>query len=175
MSSNYLSVAGIILGLFWVVKYLFVILGEKWQMAPLVSSFLNVGTPILLYHFLFKLYVVSDDSLTLGKGIRFAVILFLLASFFEAVIVFAHIQYINPNYLAHLYDSMLEMTKSMSFGEQLADAVAKQPLPTPMSYIVSNVFFSNILLGALLSLIVTPMVSYHINKLRAGNPPASNE
>ncbi len=154
---NYVMHAGIILGLFWVFKYLFVIFGMKHPVMSAIGSMLSIGTPLLLFYLLVKYNTGQmDNKMRFGQGVQFSVLLFFFASILEALVVYIHIQWIDPAYITNLYESLMEMAKTIEIGKTLAVRMAEQPLPDPLSYIFSNVVMANVLLGLLLSLLIVP-------------------
>lgn len=155
---EYTMHAGILLGLFWVFKYLFVIIGSKYPGMNIIGSILSIGTPILLYHLLIKYNTGwMDNKMRFGQGVQFTILLFFFASILESLVVYIHIQWIDPTYIANLYDNMIEIAQSLEVGKALATQIAEQPLPDPFSYIFSNVIMADVFIGLLLSLLIVPL------------------
>lgn len=153
--------SGIYLGIFWIVKYLFVIGGSNVPLLNVVSTILGIGTPLLLYYYLvkYKTTVIPDGNMGYWHGVQFGIMLFFFASLFEAIIVFIHVKWIDPTYIGSLYDNMVEVVGNMKFGQKWTSAIAEQPKPTPFDYIFNNVILNDVFIGLLLSLILVPAVS----------------
>jgi hypothetical protein len=155
---EYTMNAGILLGLFWAFKYLFVILGDKYPGMNVIGSTLSVGTPVLLYYFLVKYNAGRmDREMRFGQGVQFAILLFFFASILEALVVYIHIRWIDPAYIARLYDSMVEIAKTLEVGKATVARLAELPLPDPFTYILSSVIMADVFIGLLLSLLIVPL------------------
>ena len=92
------------------------------------------------------------------QGVRFSVLLFFFASILEAFVVFIHVRWIDPTFIANLYENMVELAQAFELSKTLTAQLADQPLPDPFSYIFSNVIMANVFLGLVLSLVVVPFV-----------------
>lgn len=155
---HYAMNAGIFMGLFWVFKYLFVIVGTEIPALNFIGTILTLGTPVLLFYFLVKYntdYV--DGKIGYWHGVQFSMMLFFFASILESLIVFIHVKWIDPAFISHLYDNMIQMVQTMNIGEKLLTRLTEQPLPTPFTYIFNNVMMADVFWGLLLSLIIVPL------------------
>ena len=159
---DYAMQAGLLLGTFWVFKYLFVIFGANHPAINTVGSMLSLGTPILLFYLLTK-YNTSrmNNQMRYWQGVRFSVLLFFFASILEAFVVFIHVRWIDPVFIANLYENMVELAQAFELSKTLTAQLAEQPLPDPFSYIFSNVIMANVFLGLVLSLMVVPFALRH--------------
>lgn len=156
---QYAMYAGIYLGMFWIVKYAVVVLGPSGGAMGALNALLSAGTPFLLYYYLKKYHEsLSGLDLSYWHGVRFSVLLFLFASVFEALIVFLHVKWIDPAYIARFYDTMVESAKSIQIAEPVVARIQEQPLPGAFTYVFNNVIMGNVLMGFLLSLAIVPMV-----------------
>ncbi|MDO5664413.1 MAG: DUF4199 domain-containing protein [Bacteroidia bacterium] len=155
---NYAMYAGIFLGLFWVLKYLFVMGSTQIPALNLIGSFLTIGTPLILFYFLVKYKTdIVSNNLSFWHGIQFGIMLFFFASLLEAVIVFVHITWIDPAFVGKLYENMIETIKAMNLGEKMVSSFENQPLPTTVNYIFRNVIMTDIFVGLILSLFIVPI------------------
>lgn len=157
---NYAMFAGVYLGVFWIIKYLFIIGGTHLPLLNVVNSMLSIGTPLLLYYFLvrYKTTIIPDNNMKFWHGVQFGIMLFFFASVFEALIVFIHVKWIDPGFIGKLYENMLEVANSLNFGERWTSALTDQPQPTPFNYIFSNVIMADVFIGLLLSCCIVPLV-----------------
>ncbi len=155
---EYTMNAGILLGLFWVIKYLFVILGGKYPGMNAIGTTLSVGTPVLLYYLLVKYNVGwMNREMRFGQGVQFTILLFFFASILEALVVYVHIRWIDPAYIARLYDNMVEIAETLEVSKAMLTRLAEQPLPDPFTYIFNNVIMADVFIGLLLSLLIVPL------------------
>ncbi len=155
---DYTMRAGLLLGFFWAFKYLFVIFGMHNPAISTIGSLLSLGTPMLLFHFLVKYNTGwMEHEMRYGQGVRFSILLFFFASILEALMVFIHVRWIDPAFIANLFEGLIELAGTMEISKALGAQLAEQPLPDPFSYIFSNVIMANVFLGLALSLLVVPL------------------
>jgi hypothetical protein len=156
---NYAMYAGIFLGLFWMLKYLFVMGSTRIPALNLIGSFLTIGTPLILFYFLTKYKTdIVNNNMSYWHGVQFGIMLFFFASLLEAVIVFVHITWIDQAFVGKLYENMVETVKMMNLSDRMVNSFENQPLPTTMNYIFSNVILADIFIGMFLSFFVVPIV-----------------
>lgn len=161
------------LGLFWVFKYIFVILGDSYDRSLYIESLLSIFTPVIYYMLLCRYRDVNRHGrLDYGDAILFSLLLFMFASLFEVVIVCLHIYIINPATLS-IYTQQLMESGSMEQTQKLLSAfgmngeVDKETFENYMNFYASNIgvifiisrVFVNFLLGLFLSLILGYFVS----------------
>ncbi|MEN6324413.1 MAG: DUF4199 domain-containing protein [Proteiniphilum sp.] len=155
---SYAMYAGIFLGLFWVFKYLFVLIGIAYPALNFLGTLLSIGTPILLFIFLVKYNQgVLAGEMRFWHGVQFSILLFFFASILESMVVFIHVQWIDPAFISNLFESMVEMAKTININETLVSRISEQPLPSPFDYVFSNVIMADVFLGLLLSLFIVPL------------------
>lgn len=157
--------AGIFMGLFWVLKYLFVILGTNYPALNFIGSILSIGTPVLLFYYLVTYNTGAVESkMRYWHGVQFSIMLFFFASILESVIVFIHVKWIDPAFISNLYDRMIEMAQSMEITKTLVTQLTEQSLPTPFTYIFNSVIMADIFWGLLLSLFIVPLAIRYKSK-----------
>lgn len=155
---------GAILGLFWMFKYLFLIgSGFSDHVFIYVYYVLNVGTFLLLYIFTFK-FKTDDPQNTKGifSCILFVMLVCFFASFFEAAIVYAHYQFINPAYFSKLITPAMDMIEHMPYSAQEKEIVTSI-LSGKLVYILAGVI-GNIILGFIMGLMMGYMVNTNIDR-----------
>lgn len=155
---NYAMYSGIFLGLFWVFKYLFVVVGMSYPALNFLGTLLGIGTPVLLFYFLVKYnHEFLEGKMSFWHGVQFSILLFFFASILESMVVFIHVQWIDPTFISNLFESMVEMAETINISETLVTRISEQPLPSPFDYIFSNVIMADIFLGLFLSLFIVPL------------------
>ena len=148
---------GIILGFFWLIKYIFLISSSFFIHFIYVFNLLSIGT-LLLYYVLLVRY--RDKALggyiSYAQCIIFSIFLFLLAGIIEAVIIYIHVAIIDTSYIADQERTMMELLqeifKYLGLSTTSIKAVKGQPIPGNAFY-VANTIFVNALTGFCLSLI----------------------
>lgn len=153
MVSNAMNYA-ILLGLFWIFKYLFVIGGEYAEISKYINSMLSIGTPVLAYVLICR-YRDKDmkGSITYGEGILFTLLLFAFASLFEAVITSLHLLVLNPGLVTQMNEEIYNIFSKM----HLPDAYMQQ-LETIFSYgavyYIASFIVQNMIIGLFLALVL---------------------
>lgn len=158
---NYAMSAGIILGVFWILKYIFVIIVGDNFLLNLIANMLAFGTPILLFIFLAKYNSeLVNNRMSYWHGVQFSILLFFFASIPESLIVLIHVKWIDPGFISNLYSNLIEIAQSLNISETLTTQLSEQPPPTTFYYIFSNVIMADVFLGLLLSLFIVPMARH---------------
>lgn len=149
------------LGLFWIFKYLFVIIGDYSELSKYIANLLSIGTPVIYYLLLCRYRDKTlGGQIDYGNSVLFSFLLFLFASLLEVTMVALHIFIINPAFLSHLSDQMLEFADKFEnvlgsgYKEQVKVAASNMGGYYLMSTLVSNLF-----VGLFLSVILSFFVS----------------
>ncbi len=150
--------AALILGVYWVIKYLIVILGKDFAVTGILSNMLSIGTPIILLYFLVKYNQRhANNIMSFGHGIQFSILMFFFASILEAVVVFIHVNWIDPVFISNFYKSIIVIAESLNLNEALTAQLADQPLPSSFTYVFNNIILGDVFIGLILSLIIVPL------------------
>lgn len=158
---NYSIYASLFLGIFWIIKYLL----ANFANLQFLNSFLSIGTPIVLYYFLTRYNkIFTDNKISFGHGVQFSILLFFFASIWESVVVFIHVNWVDPAHIANLYNNLVEVAQSINLSEALTTQLINQPLPTAFSFVFSNVILADVFIGLLLSLLIVPLVRYLVTR-----------
>ncbi len=169
-SMNY----GVILGAFWVFKYLFLIVSNALQ-TVLTDSFLPdfllylymyllpIGT-LALYYVLLRRYRdhALNGRISYLQCISFSVLLFAFSALIEAVIIYIHYKFIDPKYLLIRDKSWLEVLLQYMFSREWLET-QKEHLGN-LIVIISEIV-KNIMIGFFLSLIY----GIFVRKTNSGN------
>lgn len=149
---------GMILGFFWMFKYLFLIgAGFSDHVFIYVYYLLNVGTFLLLYIFTIK-YRNSDPGSPKGmlSCVLFVTLICFFASFFESAIIYAHYKFIDPSYFIKLTIPAMNMIDKLpnppEQKEILRNIFSSQPIYIIMEFIKNTVL--GLILGLLMGLLV---------------------
>lgn len=155
---------GALLGMFWIIKYAFLIGADYWVHFIYFHHLLNVVSPLLMYIFYLK-YRSETPELhhDVGRCVIFVVGISFFGSFFESAIIYAHYAYINPDFFAKMSSIPLGLINDMMIpeglaGEQLTSFNQSKELiaevfSSKITYLVSNMM-GNIFLGLIFSLLI---------------------
>lgn len=154
-ASNY----ALVLGGFWVFKYLFVIGAEYSELSKWMANILAVGTVFVLYILLCRYRDVKlGGKITYGQSILFTLLLFFFASLIEAVVISIHLFLISPELVVAQNEQIYNVVKEFNFPAESMQTLdylfSLGPLYYVINYIVTNVF-----IGFFLSLIFGFIVS----------------
>lgn len=151
--------AGFGLGGFWVFKYLFIMGSTKYPSLEFVNGFLLFFTPLLLFFYLVQYKnAKTENKLTYWEGVRFGITLFFFASIIESVIVFIHVITIDPSYISRVNQETIEMAQSLNFSDKMIEELKNQSSFSPFTYVFRQIM-SNVFIGFILSLIISPLAS----------------
>jgi len=151
--------AGLGLGGFWIFKYLFVIGASRYPALEYINTFLSFFTPLLLlfYLILFK-NLAADHKLNYWKGVKVGLVLFFFASIIESAIVIVHVVWIDPAFISTVNEQTILLGQSLDFNDTMMDELKKQSSFSPIVYVFRQLM-SNVLIGFILSLLLSPVAS----------------
>jgi hypothetical protein len=157
---------GLLLGAFWLVRYLFLIVADAGVSDRFAYIFylLNIVTLLIVYAFYYKFKTSRTGALRgVWECVLFTVMMCFYASFLEGAIMFAHYQFIDPAYFNRMVEPVmrtLEATPKMGFQDkdyEYAKEITAAILSNKLTYIVTE-FVKNILLGFFLGFILNFVV-----------------
>lgn len=155
---NYTTQTSVILGVFWILKYLLVVLGSNNTALNLLGNLLSFGTPLILFYFLVRYNSeILKNKMKYWHGVQFSILLFFFASILEAMIVFIHVRWLDPTFISSLYNSLIELAQTLNISQALTTQLMEQPLPSSFSYVFNNVILADVFLGLILSLFIVPL------------------
>jgi hypothetical protein len=163
---------GLILGAFWVFRYLFLVVAEIGVSDRFKFLFylMNIVTLLLMYIFY---YTYKSSGTGNPKGgihcILFMIMMCFYASFLEGAIIYAHYKFIDPAYFSNLVSITVSgadsMPKTGLIPEENYVQIRDRMIAicsSKITYIVFE-FAKNIFLGLFLSVILNFVVSIKKN------------
>lgn len=156
---------GVILGLFWVLKYLLLMGVAFSELFKYLFYVFNVGTFLLIYIFTYKFK--ESDAKQIKKAsqcILFSVLLCLFASFFEGAIMYAHYKFIDPAYFTKITEPFLlaldkvDKPASMSYDEYMKSKEIAKDLFSMETVHIMGKFIENIFLGLFLGVFMALVI-----------------
>lgn len=160
---QYSMEGGVWLGIYLIVRFACMVMGLYFPVANLLALALFVGTPFVLYRIMMVYHrnnsYISFFSLLWMMGIM----LFFFASLICSVAEYIYYQYINPQYIAELFNRAFALIKEMDVLsdtislEEMSKALAEGSSPTSLQMVMQSIW-SNVFFGSLLSMIVAPFV-----------------
>lgn len=148
---------GFAMGIYWVIKYLFLIFGNKAPILSLIYILLTLAVPFIAYY-LTKRY--RDDiggSISFFHAWRFGTLLYFFAALIVAVEQFIFYQFFAPrDFMYDAANQLIEMLKDSPFGTDIIEAVAQMNF-SPIHMAVTGIF-NNIFYGIVLSIPVAAIL-----------------
>ena len=153
---------GMILGLFWLFKYLFII-GDGFTSHFFIYFFylLNVGTFLLIYiiYIKYKNLDMEKPKGLLQSALFMAAVCF-FASFFEGLIMFVHYKIIHPESFRDMIRPFINMVNNLPVPQnadvaqfEKAKEIYVGIFSNRVVYIIFN-FIGNTILGFTLALLI---------------------
>ena len=138
---------GLLLGAFWVVKYMFFIIGTIYPVLDSVSVILAPLTVVLAYLFTKVYKVILGGKIRFGQAWKFGVLLFFFASLIESLPQYVFYRYIaTPDYMNALVEQAAVLADAMKLGGQMKEEITAQfasmtPIRLTFQGIVTNVIY----------------------------------
>jgi hypothetical protein len=147
---------GLLLGVFWIVKYLFFIWGVTHPSVSVVYWALTPLTIVFAYIFTKVYKILIGGWISFFHAWQFGVLLYFFAAVIVSLLHYIFYTYLAPaGYLTDVIDMTMKMVKELN--PQTEEAILKMPVITPIRMAIQGIF-NNLLYGILLSLPVAAML-----------------
>lgn len=148
---------GFVMGVFWLVKYLFFIFSFKVPSLNVVYMMLTLAVPFVAYRLTKQYKRIIGGKIGFFHAWRFGAMVY----FFAAVIVslehFVFFRYIAPaDFLANSMSQMLDVMKETEVSHEVLDALGKTSI-TPIGMVIQGIF-NNTFYGIILSIPVAALL-----------------
>lgn len=153
---------GLILGIYWGIKYIFFILSVSRPSFNMVYWILTIAVPFIAYY-LTKKYKDEelDGQISFFHAWRFGIMLYFFAALIVSLVHFVFYQYIaSPDFIAHAYDQAINFLKNSQINTSVLESLSKLTVPSPIQMAIQGIF-NNIFYGIVLSIPVALIVSRH--------------
>lgn len=155
---NYAMHYGVILGFFWVFKYLFHIGARYYPTLEVIYAMLGMGTVFFLYYLTVRYRDrINDGHITYLQSVSFATLLCFFASLIEAVVSYLHYTVIDPAYISSINAQAIETLKQLNLLGENIEEIDRLSF-SPLYYTVSQII-GNVLIGLILSLLYGVIIS----------------
>lgn len=153
---------GLILGIYWGIKYIFFIIGVSYPMFNMVYWLLTLAVPFIAYYFT-KKYRNEELSgnISFFHAWRYGIMLYFFAALIVSLVHFIFYQYIaSPDFIAQAYNQTINMLKESQMNTAMLESLSKLTVPSPIQMAIQGIF-NNIFYGIILSIPVAWIVSRH--------------
>lgn len=146
---------GLLLGVFWVVKYVFFIWGTTYPAMGVVYWVLSSLTIAFAYVFTKVYKILIGGRIGFFHAWQFGVLLYFFASLVVSLMHYIFFRYLAPSgYIADMMDIAVNILREIS---PQAEETIKQTPVTPIQLAIQGIF-NNVFYGVILSLPVATLL-----------------
>lgn len=148
---------GLAMGIYWVIKYLFLIFG--YSIPPLIFIYegLSLAVPFIAYYLTKRYRQDIGGSISFFHAWRFGIMLYFFAALIVSVEHFVFYQFIAPpDFISNTMDQAVKVLKDANFDSEILETV-KQTNITPIHMAIQQIF-NNIFYGIIFSIPVAALV-----------------
>ncbi|MDR0429722.1 MAG: DUF4199 domain-containing protein [Tannerellaceae bacterium] len=149
---------GLLLGIFWVIKYIFFILGNNIPSMAIIYWILTPLT-LIIAHVFTKIYKLQiGGKIGFFHAWQFGVLLFFFAALIVSLVHFTYYRYIAPpELISSSMNQAIELMKDMNLNNQIKEMIEQMTIPTPIQITIHGIF-NNIFYGLILSIPIAALL-----------------
>lgn len=148
---------GFAMGIYWVIKYLFLIFSNTAPVLSLIYLLLTLAVPFIAYYFTKRYRDDIGGSISFFHAWRFGTLLYFFAALIVAVEQFIFYQFFAPqDYMYEAANQLIKMMKDSPFATDIIEAVGRMNF-SPIHMAVMGIF-NNIFYGIVLSIPVAAIL-----------------
>lgn len=148
---------GLAMGIFWVIKYLFLIFGYSTHSFIYVYQLLSLAVPFVAYYLTKRYRKDIGGSISFFHAWRFGIMLYFFAALIVSIEHFIFFQFIAPpDFIQNTMNQAMALMKNADVSSEVIDAVSRTNF-TPIHITIQQIF-NNIFYGILLSVPVAALV-----------------
>ena len=142
-------------------------------------TFLGILSYVLISIILMGIYKMAlkfrdedcKGEITYWKAFSFILLTFFFAAIISSVVKYIYFQYINPDYLAQMFEESMKMMESMNFPMNDASVEQMESILKPASFTLQYIWI-NVLMGSIVGLIMSGFVKKDKSIFNAPQPPS---
>lgn len=147
---------GFILGIFWVVKYLFIIFSLSVPALSIVYVGATLAVPFIAYILTKRYRNDIGGSISFFHAWRFGTMMYFFAALLTAVEHYMYFQFVSPNFLADSMSQLSSYLKDSQVSTDVLEAIGQIDL-SPIHMAIQGVF-NNVFYGIVLSIPVAALL-----------------
>lgn len=148
---------GFAMGIFWVIKYLFLIFGYSIPVLIYIYQILTLAVPFVAYYFTVRYRQDIGGNISFFHAWRFGTMLYFFAALIVSLEHFIFFQFIAPaDFLTNTMNQLTNLLKSSNVSTDVIDAISRTNF-TPIHLAIQGIF-NNIFYGIILSIPVAAIV-----------------
>ena len=149
---------GFVLGIYWVVKYIFLILGGPMSLLSMLYLVLTAAVPFVAYLLTKRYKQEIGGMISFFHAWRFGVLLYFFAALIVSLAHFAYYQFFAPqNFLLNATHQLLDLMKQSNVDTELIESIGKIQT-TPIHMAIQGIF-NNVFYGIIFSIPVAAIIS----------------
>lgn len=150
---------GLLLGIFWAIKYVFLIIGSWYSGVGTIYLILSPLTLVFTYYMTKAYKIISGGKISFFRAWQFGVLLYFFAALIVSLEHFAFYRHFAPpGFIANSMDQVISLMRSMELNEQMKQIVDQMATPTPIQMTIQGIF-NNVFYGIILSIPVAALLS----------------
>lgn len=148
---------GLALGIYWVVKYIFLILGYRMTSMIYVYEMLSIAVPFIAYYLTDKYRKDIGGKISFFHAWRFGIMLYFFAALIVSIEHFIFYEFIAPkDFIANMMNQAVALFKNMNMDSKIVDSLGSINI-SPIHMVIQSIF-NNIFYGIILSIPVAAIV-----------------
>lgn len=147
---------GLAMGIYWVIKYLFLIFGYSIPSLIFIYEGLSLAVPFIAYYLTKRYRQDIGGSISFFHG-RFGIMLYFFAALIVSIEHFIFFQFIAPpDFLSNTITQAIVALKNAGFNSEVIETISRTNF-TPIHMAIQQIF-NNIFYGIILSIPVAALV-----------------
>lgn len=149
---------GLLLGIFWAIKYVFFILGSWYSGIGIVYSALAPLTVIFAFYMTKAYKILTGGKISFFHAWQFGVLLYFFAALIVSLEHYAFYRYFAPpDFISNSMDQAITLMKSIEMNDAMKQAVEQFSTPSPIQMTIQGIF-NNVFYGVILSIPVAALL-----------------
>lgn len=148
---------GLAMGIYWVIKYLFLIFGYSIPALIYVYEILSLAVPFIAYYLTKRYRQDIGGNISFFHAWRFGIMLYFFAALIVSIEHFIFFQFIAPpDFISNTINMAMNTLKNADVNSEVIDAISRTNF-TPTHMAIQQIF-NNIFYGIILSVPVAALV-----------------
>ncbi len=148
---------GLAMGIYWVIKYLFLIFGYTYPACLYIYELLSIAVPFIAYYMTRRYRQDIGGNISFFHAWRFGILLYVFAALIVSIEHYVFYKFIAPvDFLENTMSQAMNLLQNMNASSELVDAMGQTNL-TPIHMAIQGIF-NNIFYGIILSIPVAALV-----------------
>lgn len=148
---------GLAMGIFWVIKYLFLIFGYSIPALSLIYMVLSIAVPFIAYHMTKRYRDEIGGQISFFHAWRFGTMLYFFAALIVSLEYFIFFQFIAPrDFVPNIITTLVQTLQNSEVDAKIIDSISQMNF-TPIHMTIQGIF-NNIFYGIILSIPVAAIL-----------------